>query len=156
MNLVKIATTCAVECERQKVGIRELGFLLEAYSYTQQRASFNEPITVSFFEILGSFVEPGKNRNGFRRLPVTFANGGSSAPASEIPRLMETLVNTINNRDEIVSQWGHTADSFASSVTQEFLWIHPFADGNGRISFLLLNYLLGTLNDPVPLPDFGW
>lgn len=147
MNLVKIATACAVECERQQVGLVELGYLIKAYTYVQFNGLGNE----SIFQLVGRTVEPLKNQHGLYRItPVTFQNGGSSANASAIPRLMEQLVENIAitsyNRNETEARY----------LTREFLWIHPFADGNGRISFLLLNYLLGTLDDPLALPDFGW
>lgn len=154
MNLVKIATAAAVECERQMVGIRELGFLLEAYSYVQGIAENGEQMNVTAIETLGSFVEPGKNRYGFRKVPVTFANGGSSAKASEIPRLMLRLRDAISDHRRIPAD-GPTVE-LASEITKTFLWIHPFADGNGRVGWLLYNYLMGTMDEPLALPDFGW
>jgi len=36
----------------------------------------------------------------------------------------------------------------------EFLKIHPFKDGNGRVAFLLYNILNNSLDDPAPLPDY--
>ena len=152
-NLVAIANACAVECERQKVGMRELGYLLEAYEWLAEKAE-HLTVTVEVFEVLGSFVEPGKNRAGFRKVPVTFANGGSSANASMIPDLLENVVEAIKDFHKIPPT-GPTVE-MAHVITKEFLWIHPFVDGNGRCGWLLLNYLLGTLDDPVPLPDFNW
>lgn len=153
MSLVNIANACAVECERQKVGIRELGYLLEAYQWLSDPDP-NTPRTVEgrgqdWFLILGSMIEPGKNRHGFRKVPVTFQNGGSSANASEIPRLMSQLV-------EHIDLYQKNPDYDINDLVRQFLWIHPFADGNGRLSFILLNYLRGSLDDPIPLPDYNW
>ena len=33
-------------------------------------------------------------------------------------------------------------------------WIHPFCDGNGRTGKILHNWLLGTLDAPVLVPDY--
>jgi len=143
MDIVAVGTACAVECKRQMVGLPELGFLLEAYNWLY---NYTDRVTVETFEILGSFVEPGKNRNGFRRVPVTFANGGSSANASDIPRLMISLRDGIAD----LGQFG------VNEIVRQFLWIHPFADGNGRVGFLLYNYLQGTLDSPLALPDYNW
>ncbi len=90
-NLLAIAAACAKECERQQVGLRELGYMLEAYEWlTNDNPISSRTVSdrgVDWFLILGSMVEPGVNRHGFRKVPVTFQNGGSSANASEIPRL---------------------------------------------------------------------
>lgn len=39
-------------------------------------------------------------------------------------------------------------------IVKMFLDIHPFADGNGRTASILRNRMLGTLNDPTPLPFY--
>lgn len=149
MNLVKIATACAVECERQQVGIRELQALLRAY---QEISHPERVIDIENILALGLIVEPVKNFNGFRIAPVTFQNGGSSAGHAEIPRLMQNLVDDI----DYYQKNPNNKDWVAGMLTREFLWIHPFADGNGRVGFLLYNYLMGTLDEPLALPDFGW
>lgn len=143
MNLVKIASACAVECERQQVGLIELGYLINAYSlvWTDDDA-FRE---VEYFQTLGAIVEPRLNRHGFRITPVTFENGGGAANSHEIPRLMENFANVIN-------LWARGVEDIdVNAAVRDFLWIHPFRDGNGRVAFLLQNYLDGTLDDPQPL-----
>lgn len=159
MNIQNIAKACGVECERQQVGLRELGFLIDAYQgllekQTDWASCYPDrgcPLFEGDIESLGSFVEPGKNRHGFRKIPVTFQNGGSSANASDVPRLIESLVNHISETQSIDDR-----REDARALTRQFLWIHPFVDGNGRVGFLLWNFLNGTLDDPTPLPDFDW
>lgn len=107
------------------------------------------------FRRLGSLVD-SRNVNGYRKTPVTFRNGGSSCQAFEISQQLEKLMENINvfltdTPNSIVE-----AGAMAKALTREFLWIHPFVDGNGRVGFLLYNYLLDTLDDPKPLPDFNW
>jgi fido (protein-threonine AMPylation protein) len=41
-------------------------------------------------------------------------------------------------------------------AVRSFLRIHPFTDGNGRVAFVLYNWLNHTLLAPAPLPDFDW
>lgn len=145
MDLVKIGAGAAAECVRQKVGLRELGYLLDGYLWLSE---YDGILNVTVMETLGSFVEPAKNHNGFRKTPVTFSNGGSSAPASEIPRLM------INLRDAIGYGPWDNHEGVIDRLVKEFLWIHPFADGNGRVAYLLYNYLSGTMDSPKPLPYY--
>lgn len=160
MNLVAVANACAVECVRQKVGLREVGYLLNAYDWLADKNttwgmffSGPMPLDISDFDILGATVEPQKNRRGFRNTPVTFQNGGSSCHPQRIREKMTDLVNLINNgRDD----YKEHPETFARRVTAEFLWIHPFNDGNGRVGFMLWNYLMETLDNPVALPDFNW
>lgn len=139
----KIAAACAVECERQQTDLEEVGFLIAAYAAIwQDDDAFRE---VESFQKIGAIVEPYKNRFGFRTTPVTFQDGGSSASAVQIPRMMELLVEMIG------SMWQGNEDISIDDCVKEFLWIHPFRDGNGRVGFLLQNYLDGTLDDPHPL-----
>lgn len=85
---------------------------------------------------------------------MTFQNGGSSAHAAEIPRLMDSLLGNIDFFYDTPPQSPEGILHEVNAITKQFLWIHPFADGNGRVGFLLFNYLMGTLDNPLPLPDY--
>lgn len=158
MSLVAIATGAAVECERQQVGIRQLGYLLNAHAH----ACFYGMRTPGDIISLAVKVEPYKNLHGFRKTPVTFQNGGSSAMASEISRLVDQLCESVHmfiidpSAEDLAHSMAVTKDQLLNALVKEFLWIHPFVDGNGRVAWLLYNYLMGTLDNPLPLPDFNF
>ncbi len=91
---------------------------------------------------------------GYRTTPVTFVNGNTGAKADHIPRLMDQLCDS--------DLWDDDREAFVL----EFLKIHPFEDGNGRVAAILMN-LAPRLHDfpqdpnkqtefvPVPSMD-GW
>ncbi|MDE1873215.1 MAG: Fic family protein [Thaumarchaeota archaeon] len=55
----------------------------------------------------------------------------------DIPKHMKELVHLINNNADELRPIEH-----AAQVHYDFVWIHPFEDGNGRIARLLMNLLL--------------
>jgi len=127
MTLTHIAQVCAAECERQKVGVMELANLLSAYEYARTHyyyASGRKP-EISDILMLGKMIEPEKGR--IRTVPVTFANGGSAAPADTVADALVRLCDAVD--EEMTAYW----------FCEAFLKIHPFLDGNGRTAFLLYN-----------------
>ena len=134
-----VVTGAMVECVRQGVGFDRLATLLSGY-VEMLSIRDSDKLDSQIVRQIAGMVEPG-NFGRFRTTPVIFMNGGSSANAGDIPRLMENL---LTHGDML------TADEFA----KEFLWIHPFGDGNGRSGWVLYNWANKTLNNPVPLPYF--
>jgi len=63
----------------------------------------------------------------YRTTPVTFLNGNTGAKADQIPRLMDQLCDS--------DLWDTDREAFVL----EFLKIHPFEDGNGRVAAILMN-----------------
>lgn len=58
-------------------------------------------------------------------------------PFHDVPKHMKELLNTLNNNpDEL------RPIELAAQIHYDFSWIHPFVDGNGRMSRLLLNLIL--------------
>lgn len=151
MDLVRIAAGAAAECVRQQADtITDVRNLLNAYQYAITVRDNGIQVNETTFRTLGGLVEPVKNATGFRVTPVTFQNGGSSAPASEITRLM------IGLRDGIKATEYQRNETEINHLTREFLWIHPFQDGNGRLGWILYNFLRGSLDEPVALPHYQW
>ena len=75
-----------------------------------------------------SLIAPGV-RAGYRTTPVTFASGGAASKAADIERQMTLLVES------------GLANSDPDEFVKQFLRIHPFEDGNGRVAAVLLNHL---------------
>jgi hypothetical protein len=150
MNIEKIATVAAQECIRQQVGLDRVAMLIEAYDTFMKADALDEgktfPFSVKGMAWLARVIEP-ININGFRRVPVIFANGGSSCHPNEV-------------QCSIVRHFGrlkdaNTSDSgFNDAWVKHFLWIHPLIDGNGRVAWIIYNWLNGTLDDPENLPDY--
>lgn len=63
--------------------------------------------------------------------------GFTPPPFYDIPKHMGDLLHTLNtNPDEL------RPIELAAQIHYDFAWIHPFEDGNGRMSRLLLNLIL--------------
>ena len=71
---------------------------------------------------------------------ITFA----SVP--EIPKRLEEFFSWINKHDQ-----KENPVEFACLAHYKFVSIHPFADGNGRISRLIMNYILYKYDYPLLL-----
>lgn len=136
------------EVERQGEGSYEsvLG-LLDAWKdlryYDSERAY--KPLTVDALcraNLLAMMHRPDST-GALRRVPVTFANGGTAMPHGLVPRAFENLM-------EANAEGRLTPEEFY----QELMYIHPWTDGNGRIGFLVYNLLQETYFDLVPAPHY--
>jgi Fic/DOC family len=140
-TLEAVAIACIKECERQRVGLDRLGRLIEGVAYAIEH-SMQPPQEGDILHLAG-LVEPSSGGQ-YRSTPVTFISGGDATDWYNVPGATARLMAYAD----------HRADP--DEVVRAFLNIHPFSDGNGRVAFILLNWLRGTLHDPSPLPDlFG-
>ena len=83
----------------------------------------------------------------YRKTPVTFRNGNTGAKADQIPRLMNQLCDS--------NLWDTDREAFVL----EFLKIHPFEDGNGRVAAILMNTPdhRPSRREFIPVPSMdGW
>lgn len=80
--------------------------------------------------------------NNYRTTPVTIGGKVTGTKADLIPRAMNRMMHLLDE---------HTDPDEAAKMLVE---IHPWADGNGRTASIFRNWLMGTLDDPEPLPYY--
>lgn len=134
---ISIVQWAADECYRQLSGELSVAHLCEAWLWLSNQT--NKQFDSDFVMTLGMLVDPVSNGNGFRTLPVHFANG-QVVSAANIQRQVDNLCeySTVMTPIQFYTM---------------FEKIHPFYDGNGRVGSLLYNYLSDTLNEPIAPPD---
>jgi Fic family protein len=66
---------------------------------------------------------------------------------SKVPQLLQQLVDTVNSRIDMVR--GDDILRLAADFHYNVVNIHPVGDGNGRVSRLLMNYILMYHGEPL-------
>lgn len=110
---------------------------------------------------IAEMVEPDVNTYDFednlRTSHVGFMHGGSAAPAGEVRERFDRwcgfAFDCVSNPIQ-ETRFGITHEEEVDSLIKQLLDIHPWADGNGRTASILRNWMLGTLDDPTPLPYY--
>jgi Fic/DOC family len=122
-------------------GIERVGWMLNAWGYALEHAAHSRPDMHCVISI-GRMVERVKNAGGLRRCGVRVGTR-TCPPHKEVHGMLNSL---FLRRDELTPM----------QFYKEFELIHPFVDGNGRTGKVLLNWLNGTLCDPVFPPNDFW
>lgn len=129
---------CAEECTRQQSGETSVAWMVNAYNFACERFAVDNTITVEDVLTLAALIEPEKNKNGFRQVPVTV--GGDVIPWQNIERQIASLLEA---QDRLTP----------TELYREYEKIHPNIDGNGRLGAILFNVKNGTLYVPKAAPD---
>lgn len=140
------------EVHRQKADATFVAGMALAVDYVAQVVSNQGYLGVADIHNINSCVMNNPAHWGFRHTPVTFQNGGSSCSASEIPEAMVRHLGLIHPDGGLLRFHSDDVDPWI----KQFLWIHPYEDGNGRTASILRNFIMGTLGDPTDLPDYEW
>lgn len=150
--IAPVVAYCAQEVMRQGHdteqldGIERVGWMLDAWAYAlAQRTSDDVKPTIGDVIEIGKCVERRTNAYGLRRVNVMV--GSKVCPRWEkVPALLSEWGEWVR-LDVNVEPW----DAY-----RRLLEIHPFEDGNGRASKIVVNWLNGTLLKPIFPPADFW
>ncbi|MDR2814293.1 MAG: Fic family protein [Prevotellaceae bacterium] len=132
----------------------------KALAYTLNKATENAPITELLIREIGGMVVKNTgsiyntalgtfdSARGDYRLVNVHAGARLFPDFSKVPALMKTLVKDMANRQATAKTFKEKCEA-AFYAHYQFVSIHPFADGNGRTSRLLMNYILTLFDLPV-------
>lgn len=152
------------ECHRQHV--TNYGDFANALNYAEWVTADRVKDVDSFGEFvqwLAAYIEPTKNItefnsptvNNLRTSHVGFMHGGSAAPAGEVRERFDRWCELAFDMLPTIRE--NPADTnvyYTDQLIKQLLDIHPWVDGNGRTASILRNWMLGTLDDPSPLPYY--
>jgi len=121
---------------RGREGFAEIGNLEKALQFIEESSA---PIDEHFIcelqkmAVEGLTQEGDPNAGSYRDVPIYIAGSGHEPPdADSVPSHMRELVKFINKKCEL--QYDLLK---VSVVHHQFVWIHPFRNGNGRTARLL-------------------
>jgi len=131
-----------------------------ALGYVLQYANEKQPLTQEFIQTIGGMVV--KNTGGIHhvatgsfdstkgdlRLLAVRAGSRYFPNYQKVPELLNNLLVETKAEMQKVKTFREKCE-LAFRLHFRFVSIHPFADGNGRTSRLLMNYILAYFNLPV-------
>jgi len=132
----------------------------KALVFTLNKAKTHSPVSEALIKEIGALVMKNTgtiystalgtfdSTKGDYRLLNVFAGARRFPDSNKVPALMETLVREITEKPEKTQTFNQKCE-LAFEMHYRFVSIHPFADGNGRTSRLLMNYILTVYDLPV-------
>lgn len=143
-NTLTLMETKVVLEDGVSIGGKELREIYEvinhkkAYEYVKKCIAENKPLTENIVKDLHAILTENIIVGGiYRNQEVRISGAGFTPPAAnEMYMQIKGFYEELNNKSDLnpieLAAWTHA----------EFVRIHPFIDGNGRTSRLLMNYQL--------------
>ena len=134
----------------------------KALDYVIRSARDKTPLTIEFIQKIGSMVKMSTGSivntaigtydtsKGELRLSGVRAGNRLFPDYKKVPSLLKTLCETTNEQLKKVKTFEEITN-LAFKVHYDFVSIHPFGDGNGRTSRLLMNYIQLRFNLPLAI-----
>jgi hypothetical protein len=144
-EIVRIANYCAEEVKRQGRFTPQVGNMIEAWMDALNHQYHGDSLSLGMIRNWGCLIEPTQNR-GFRTGDVYISDFGVAIRKTSPERILSRFERFFDNLE----------DMEALDAYREFEEIHPFWDGNGRTGKIILNWLNGTLLDPIFPPEDFW
>jgi len=160
---IRQLTWIGSEVKRQKADADEVVGMARAVLYMQDIPWKNEPFAQQFdmndlFRVnclVRGMLEFRINRMepSYRSTPVVFQSGGPSCHPQSVPYAMAQLLDNI---PDLFIEDSRDRGTDIDIWIKQFLWIHPFKDGNGRTASILANWMFAPdgLDHPFRLPDY--
>lgn len=98
-------------------------------------------------EIVNSIAGDFNTSKGDLRLAQVYVEKKYFPDFKKVPDLLKRLFDNVNNKIDKISNENELL-KFAADIHYNLVNIHPFGDGNGRISRLFMNYILMYHNQP--------
>ena len=143
-NTLTLMETKVVLEDGVSVGGKELREIYEvinhkkAYDYVKRCIAANKPLTENIIKDLHAILTENIIVGGiYRNQEVRISGAGFTPPAGN-----EMYLQVKNFYEDLNRKKGLNPIELAAWTHAEFVRIHPFIDGNGRTSRLLMNYQL--------------
>ena len=125
----------------------------EAFLFIKEQAKLKRKMSIPFLQEINALVM--KNTGGIvrtimgdfdsskgdLRLVQVYVDRKYFPHYQKVPRLLNQFCEGINKRLDAVEGDGSQVLQLAADAHYNFVNIHPFADGNGRTSRMLMNYI---------------
>jgi hypothetical protein len=125
-------------------GLERVGWMLDAWLYALRTPFW--ALSLDTVALLGSMVEPQKNlrsTGSFRRCEMRVGSVLVPTRVADVPSAIKRLLELEPHMTPL-------------EFYEEFEFIHPFVDGNGRVGKVLMNWKAYTLLTPTFPPDDLW